>query len=373
MTRRLRLGMVGGGEGAFIGAVHRIAARIDDQFELVAGAFSSRPDVAARSGEALFIAPQRCYASWQEMAEQEAARDDGIDVVSIVTPNHLHVPVAQAFLARGIHVICDKPLGVTLDEAHALARQISDSGCQFILTHNYSALPMVREAKARVAAGELGEIRRIEVEYLQGWLSERLEITDNKQARWRGDPKLAGAGAIGDIGTHAWQLAAFVSGMEPVSLRGELLTRVPGRLLDDEVVADMRYANGAHGRLLASQVAGGYLNDLRLRIIGSRASLSFHQQNPEQLIIHPQGASCYTVTRNGPDNQESTRQLCRTPAGHPEGYLEGFAQIYREAALRIRGEADAPLLPGIAAGIAGMKFIETVKASSARGGEWLSW
>ncbi|WP_312074247.1 Gfo/Idh/MocA family oxidoreductase [Atlantibacter sp.] len=373
MTRRLRLGMVGGGEGAFIGAVHRIAARLDDQFELVAGAFSSRPDVAARSGNALFIAPDRCYANWQEMAEREAARDDGIDVVAIVTPNHLHVPVAQAFIAQGIHVICDKPLGVSLDEAYALARQVRDSGCKFILTHNYSALPMVREARARVAAGELGEIRRIEVEYLQGWLSERLEITDNKQARWRGDPKLAGAGAIGDIGTHAWQLAAFVSGMEPVSLRGELLTRVEGRLLDDEVAADMRYANGAHGRLLASQVAGGYLNDLRLRIIGSRASLSFHQQNPEQLIIHPQGASSYTVTRNGPDNRDSTREVCRTPAGHPEGYLEGFAQIYREAAQLIRGESDAPLLPDINTGVSGMKFIETIKASSARGGEWLTW
>jgi len=373
MTRRLRLGMVGGGEGAFIGAVHRIAARLDDQFELVAGAFSSRPEVAARSGDALFIAPDRCYASWQEMAEREASRDDGIDVVSIVTPNHLHVPVAQAFLAQGIHVICDKPLGVSLEEGYALARQVRDSGCRFILTHNYSALPMVREARARVAAGELGEIRRIEVEYLQGWLSERLEITDNKQARWRGDPLLAGAGAIGDIGTHAWQLATFVSGMEPVSLRGELLTRVEGRRLDDEVSADMRYANGAHGRLLASQVAAGYLNDLQLRIIGSRASLSFHQQQPEQLIIHPQGASSYTVTRNGPDNKDATRALCRTPAGHPEGYLEGFAQIYREAAQVIRGESDAPLLPGIEAGIAGMKFIETVKASSARGGEWLAW
>lgn len=373
MNRRLRLGMVGGGEGAFIGAVHRIAARLDDRFELMAGAFSSRPDVAARSADALFIAPERSYADWQAMAEQEAVRDDGIDVVSIVTPNHLHVPVALAFLERGIHVICDKPLGVSLDEAHALALQIRQSGCRFILTHNYSALPMVREARARVAAGELGEIRRIDVEYLQGWLSERLEITDNKQARWRGDPQLAGAGAIGDIGTHAWQLATFVSGMEPVSLRGELLTRVEGRLLDDEVTAEMRYANGAHGRLLASQVAGGYLNDLRLRIIGSRASLSFHQQQPEQLVIYPQGGSRYTVTRNGPDNRDETRALCRTPAGHPEGYLEGFAQIYREAAQLIQGESDAPLLPGIEAGIAGMKFIETLKASSARGGKWLTW
>ncbi|WP_237931674.1 Gfo/Idh/MocA family protein [Buttiauxella sp. S19-1] len=370
--KRLRLGMVGGGEGSFIGGVHRIAARLDDQFELVAGAFSSSPEVAKRSGEALYVDAGRCYANWQEMAQQESARADGIEVVAIVTPNHLHVPVAKVFLEHGIHVICDKPLGVTLAEAQALAQVIETSGCHFILTHNYSALPMVREARARIANSEIGDIRAIEVEYLQDWLNDRLELTDNKQASWRGNPAMAGAGAIGDIGTHAWQLAAFVSGMEPELVRGELLTRIEGRVLDDEVYAEMRYANGARGRLWASQVAPGFENDLRLRIVGSRATISFRQQQPEILEIHPHHGNSYVVTRNGVNNHDSVRHQCRTPAGHPEGYLEGFAQIYREAAIKIRG-GKAPLLPGIAEGLAGMKFIETVRESSHRGGEWLEW
>ncbi|UYU33748.1 Gfo/Idh/MocA family protein [Siccibacter colletis] len=371
-TRRLRLGMVGGGEGAFIGAVHRIAARLDDQYQLVAGAFSSRAEVAARSGAALHIEPARCYATWQSMAEREAAREDGIDVVAIVTPNHLHVPVARTFLAQGIHVICDKPLGLTLDEGRALADDIARSGCRFVLTHNYSALPMVREARTRVANGELGEIRSVEVEYLQGWLNERVELTDNKQASWRADPALAGAGAAGDIATHAWQLAAFVSGMLPEALRGELLTRVAGRQIDDEVFAEMRYASGARGRLWASQVATGYENDLRLRIVGTRASLAFRQQQPNELTILPHDAPASVVTRNGQGISAEVALACRTPAGHPEGYLEGFAQIYREAAQLIRGEA-MPLLPGIADGIAGMQFIARLRQSSEQEGAWVAW
>jgi len=370
--KRIRLGMVGGGEGAFIGGVHRIAARMDDQFELVAGAFSSQPEVARRSAESLFIATERGYDSWIEMARQEAQRPDGIEAVAIVTPNHLHVPIAKAFLEQGIHVICDKPLGISLREGYELAEVINTSGKIFVLTHNYSALPMVREARARVANGELGEIRNIEVEYLQGWLTDRLELTDHKQASWRGAPEIAGAGAIGDIGTHAWQLAAFVSGMEPEWLRGELLIRVAGRTLDDELYVQMRYASGARGRVWASQVAAGFENDLRLRIVGSRASLSFRQQQPEELIIYPHQGNSYTVTRNGSHNQASVRQICRTPAGHPEGYLECFAQIYREAAIRIRG-GEAPLLPGIAEGLSGMRFIELMRKSSKNDGKWLKW
>lgn len=370
--KRLRLGMVGGGEGAFIGGVHRIAARLDDQFELIAGAFSSQPEVSRRSAESLFIAPDRCYDSWIEMAQKEASRPDGIEVVSIVTPNHLHVPIAKLFLEQGIHVICDKPLGVTLAEGEKLADVINTAGKTFVLTHNYSALPMVREAKARVANGELGEIRNIEVEYLQGWLTDRLELTDHKQASWRASPSIAGAGAIGDIGTHAWQLAAFVSGMEPEWLRGELLTRVADRALDDELYAEMRYASGARGRVWVSQVAAGFENDLRLRIVGSRASLSFRQQQPEALMIYPHQGNSYTVTRNGSNNKESVHQICRTPAGHPEGYLEGFAQIYREAAIKIRG-GDAPLLPGIREGLSGMRFIEKMRESTENGGKWLKW
>ncbi|MCT4717078.1 Gfo/Idh/MocA family oxidoreductase [Enterobacteriaceae bacterium H18W14] len=372
MMKRIRLGMVGGGEGSFIGGVHRIAARLDDQFELVAGAFSSSPEVAKRSGDSLFVAPERSYASWQEMAEQEAARPDGIEAVAIVTPNFLHVPIAKAFLEKKIHVICDKPLGISLAEGEELAALLNASGRHFILTHNYSALPMVREARARIANSEIGDIRNVEVEYLQGWLNDRLELTDNKQASWRGKAQFAGAGAIGDIGTHAWQLAAFVTGMEPESIRGELLTRIEGRELDDEVYAEMRYANGARGRLWASQVAPGYENDLRLRIVGSRGSICFRQQQPEMLEIHPLHGNSYVVTRNGVNNHDSVRHQCRTPAGHPEGYLEGFAQIYREAAVKIRG-GNAPLLPGIVEGLSGMRFIETLRASSDRGGEWMAW
>lgn len=370
--RRLRLGMVGGGEGAFIGAVHRIAARLDDQYELVAGAFSSRPEMTARSVETLHIQPERGYKDWQTMAESEANREDGIDVVAIVTPNHLHVPIAKAFLERGIHVICDKPLGISLEEGLELAQTIRQSGCHFVLTHNYSGLPMVREARARVAAGELGEIRTIEVEYLQGWLNERLELSDNKQAKWRGDPALAGAGAAGDIGTHAWQLAAFVSGQTPDALRGEMLTRIPGRQIDDEITAEMRYSSGARGRLWASQVATGYENDLRLRIVGSLASLEFRQQQPEWLTITPHNGSSYTVTRNGAGNSEAVRLQSRVPAGHPEGYLEGFAQIYREAAMLIRGQ-QMPLLPGIDDGLSGMQFIARLRRSSEQGGAWVEW
>ncbi|WP_024549533.1 Gfo/Idh/MocA family protein [Siccibacter turicensis] len=371
-TRRLRLGMVGGGEGAFIGAVHRIAARLDDRYDLVAGAFSSNPEVATRSGDALHVAADRCYTRWEVMAEREAGRDDGIDVVAIVTPNHLHVPVARVFLAQGIHVICDKPLGLSLPEGQMLAEDVARSGCHFVLTHNYSALPMVREAQRRVAAGELGEIRSIEVTYLQGWLNERAELGDNKQARWRADPLRAGAGAAGDIGTHAWQLAAFVTGMSPEAVRGELLTRVAGRQLDDEVFAEMRYASGARGRLWASQVATGHENDLRLHIVGTRASLTFCQQQPNQLTLLPHDAPAFTVTRNGHGMSAAVAQQCRTPAGHPEGYLEGFAQIYREAADLIQGK-PMPLLPGIADGIAGMQFIARLRESSAQGGTWVTW
>jgi len=306
------------------------------------------------------------------MAKREATLPDGIEAVAIVTPNHLHVPIARAFLAQGIHVICDKPLGISLAEGQTLAAEIARSGKAFILTHNYSALPMVREARARIADGELGEIRNIEVEYLQGWLNDRLELTDHKQAAWRGQAALAGAGAMGDIGTHAWQLASFVSGMMPDGLRGEVLTRLPGRVLDDELFAEMRYANGARGRIWASQVAVGSENDLRLRIIGSRASLTFRQQEPETLLISPHQGNSYTVTRNGVNNHPLVRQQCRVPAGHPEGYLEGFAQIYREAAIKIRG-GEAPLLPGIEDGLSGMRFIERLRASSAEDGKWLPW
>lgn len=369
---RLKLGMVGGGEGAFIGAVHRLAARMDDEFELVAGAFSSNEQNCKRTGKRLHLAPERCYASYQQMAQSEMARDDGIDVVAIVTPNYLHAPIAAEFLTSGIDVICDKPLCTSYSEALQLAKIVSETGRQLILTHNYSAYPLVREARSRILAGELGEIRYIEVEYLQQWLATRLEETENKQASWRTDPQKAGAGCIGDIGTHAWQLASFVTGMLPSAISAELSTMISGRVLDDDVRVQMRYRNGAKGRLWASQVACGEENGLRLRIYGSHGSLAFSQENPNQLWLKPFDSPAYCVTRGSLHQREENRLMARVPAGHPEGYLEGFAQIYREAAMRLReGAAASPLLPGIETGLQGMAFIDAAKRSHDNDGQWI--
>ncbi|MDT3253381.1 Gfo/Idh/MocA family oxidoreductase [Serratia sp. root2] len=369
---RLRLGMVGGGEGAFIGAVHRLAARMDDEFELVAGAFSSDWENCRRTGALLHLDEARCYRDFNAMARAEAARADGIDAVAIVTPNYLHAPVATAFLNAGIDVICDKPLCNSYAEALQLAETVRRSGRQLILTHNYSAYPLVREARSRVLAGELGEVRFIEVEYLQEWLAQPLELTDNKQAGWRAQPEKAGAGCIGDVGTHAWQLAQFVSGLLPQAISAELSSFIPGRRLDDDVRVQMRYANGAKGRLWASQVACGHENGLRLRIYGSEGSLSFCQEQPNQLWIRPRDAPAYCITRAASFQYVENRLLARVPAGHPEGYLEGFGQIYREAALRLReGPQAAPLLPGIETGVQGMAFIDAAQRSSAAGGQWV--
>ncbi|CAI1087087.1 Glucose--fructose oxidoreductase precursor [Serratia entomophila] len=369
---RLRLGMVGGGEGAFIGAVHRLAARMDDEFELVAGAFSSDWENCRRTGELLHVDPQRCYRDFAQMALAEAAREDGIDAVAIVTPNYLHAPVATAFLDAGIDVICDKPLCNSYPEALQLAEKVRRSGRQLILTHNYSAYPLVREARSRVLAGELGEVRFIEVEYLQEWLAQPLELTDNKQAGWRAEPEKAGAGCIGDVGTHAWQLAQFVCGMLPQAISAELSTFIAGRRLDDDVRVQMRYANGAKGRLWASQVACGHENGLRLRVYGSEGNLAFNQEQPNQLWIRPRDAPAYCITRASSFQHAENLRLTRVPAGHPEGYLEGFGQIYREAARRLReGPGAAPLLPGIETGVQGMAFIDAAQRSSAAGGEWI--
>ncbi|HEI8868974.1 TPA: Gfo/Idh/MocA family oxidoreductase [Serratia odorifera] len=368
---RLRLGMVGGGEGAFIGAVHRLAARMDDEFTLVAGAFSSDWDNCRRTGASLQLAAERCYSDFQQMAQQEAAREDGIQVVAIVTPNHLHAPAATAFLNVGIDVICDKPLCTSYQDALQLAETVQRSGRQLILTHNYSAYPLIREARSRVLAGELGELRFVEVEYLQEWLAQPLEHGGNKQAGWRAERAKAGAGCIGDVGTHAWQLAQFVCGQLPVTISAELNSIIPGRRLDDDVRVQMRYANGARGRLWASQVACGHENGLRLRVYGSAGSLEFNQENPNQLWIRPHAAPAYCLTRGAAAQYAENRALARVPAGHPEGYLEGFGQIYREAAQRLRrGPGAAPLLPGIETGLQGMAFIETARRSHDAGGQW---
>ncbi|MEX3811363.1 Gfo/Idh/MocA family protein [Paraburkholderia sp. BR13439] len=375
--RRLRLGMVGGGQGAFIGAVHRIAARLDDRFELVAGALSSDPERARASAVEAGIA--RSYADWREMARAEAARDDGIDAVAIVTPNHLHAPVATAFLEAGIHVICDKPLAVSLAEGEALAKLAQSSKRLFAVTHTYSGYPLVRHARDLVERGELGEIRVVQVEYAQDWLAEPLETGGaNKQAGWRTDPALAGpAGCLGDIGTHAYQLAAFVTGMMPRALSAELHTFVPGRRIDDHVQAMLRYANGARGMLWASQVASGAENALRLRVYGTKAGLAFDQEEPNALWFTPLGGAAERLTRARVKSAVAAHAT-RVPAGHPEGYLEAFAQLYKDAALQIDAlnEGRAPpaeslLLTTVDDGVDGLRFIEAVLKSSAGDGRWV--
>ncbi|HZZ01399.1 Gfo/Idh/MocA family oxidoreductase [Paraburkholderia sp.] len=374
--RRLRLGMVGGGQGAFIGAVHRIAARLDDRFELVAGALSSDPQRARASAAEADIA--RSYADWREMARAEAARADGIDAVAIVTPNHLHAPVATAFLEAGIHVICDKPLAISLAEGEALAKLAREKNKLFALTHTYSGYPLVRHARELVEKGELGEIRVVQVEYAQDWLAEPIETSGtNKQAGWRTDPLLAGpAGCLGDIGTHAYHLAAFITGMTPSSLSAELRTFVPGRRIDDHVQAMLRYPNGARGMLWASQVASGAENALRLRVYGTKASLSFDQENPNELWFTPLGGSAERLTR-GRVKSAIAAHATRVPPGHPEGYLEAFAQLYKDAASQIEAldsgralPAESLLLTTVDDGVAGLRFIEAVLASSAVDGQW---
>jgi len=375
-SRRLRLGMVGGGQGAFIGAVHRIAARLDDRFELVAGALSSDPERARASAAEAGIA--RSYADWQEMARAEAARDDGIDAVAIVTPNHLHAPVATAFLEAGIHVVCDKPLAISLAEGEALAKLAHQKNKLFALTHTYSGYPLVRHARELVEAGELGQIRVVQVEYAQDWLAEPIETGGlNKQAGWRTDPALAGpAGCLGDIGTHAYHLAAFVTGMTPAALSAELHTFVPGRRIDDHVQAMLRYENGARGMLWASQVASGAENALRLRVYGTKAGISFDQEQPNELWFTPLGGAAERLTR-GRVSGASAIHATRVPPGHPEGYLEAFAQLYKDAALQIEAldegralPAESLLLTTVEDGVAGLRFIDAVLASSAADGQW---
>ena len=377
--RRIRLGMVGGGEGAFIGGVHRIAARLDDQYELVAGALASSAEKARRSGLALGLAEDRCYADYAAMAKAEAARGDGIEAVAVVTPNHLHAPVAEAFLKAGIHVICDKPLATTVKEARRLEVLAAKHRRIFAVTYNYTGYPMVREARQRVRDGLLGEIRVVQVEYAQDWLTESLEATGQKQAEWRTDPARSGAGGcVGDIGTHAFQLAGYVSGLEVSELCAELSTFVAGRRLDDNVQVLLRFGSGARGALWASQVAPGNENNLRLRVYGSRAGLEWRQEQPNQLQWSPFGEPTQTISRATGAAGASAARVSRIPAGHPEGYLEAFATLYGEIAQAIRaarpgaGKVDpAVQFPGLEDGRRGVEFIEATVASSVRGGRWV--
>ena len=380
VARRIRLGMVGGGQGAFIGGVHRMAARLDDRFELVAGALSSDSARAAASARELHIAPDRSYADYAQMARAESARADGIDMVAIVTPNHLHARVASAFLAAGIHVICDKPLTASLAEAVDLVAQVHRTGCLFALTHNYSGYPMVRQARAMVAEGALGDIRVVQAEYPQDWLSTDLEMTGQKQAAWRVDPAQAGAGgSLGDIGSHAEHLLRFITGMQLSEVCADLSTFVAGRRLDDNAHVMLRYASGAKGLLWSSQVAPGNENNLKVRIYGSKAGLEFRQENPNELWFTPLGEPARRITRAGGGNSAEAAHASRIPAGHPEGYLEGFAQIYRDVAEQLQarweGRTADPLactVPTVEDGLLGMRFIDAVVASSRANGRWVS-
>jgi len=372
---RVRLGMVGGGEGAFIGAVHRHAARLDDRYELLAGALSSTTEAAQRSGRMLGLDPNRIYDSYQEMALKEAARPDGIEAVSIVTPNHLHAPVARAFLEAGIHVICDKPVTTNSDDARMLQALAKERGLLFAVTHNYSAYPLVRHAQQMVRDGVLGQLRIVQVEYAQDWLAEPLEQGGQKQAAWRTDPARSGGGAIGDIGSHAWQLADTIVGAPLESLAAQLHSFVPGRAVDDDVQVLLRYANGARGMLWASQVAPGHENELRIRVFGSQGGIEWAQQQPNELRYTPLGEPTRIVTRGGAAMNEAGRRLSRVPAGHPEGYIGAFASLYSEIACHLLarrdgGDPGAAQFPTIDDGLRGVQFIETVQASSRAGGAW---
>lgn len=377
MTGKIRLGMVGGGNDALIGAVHRLAARLDDRFEFVAGALSSTPEKSRASGEALGLAPDRIYGDFTEMAKREARLKNGIEAVAIVTPNHLHYPASREFLKRGIHVLCDKPLTASMADAKKLEKAVAASDALFILTHNYPATPMVRQAREMVESGALGPVRIVQVEYAQDWLTEPLENQGQKQAEWRMDPARSGAGgAVADIGTHAHNLACFISGLEVESLAADLQSFGPGRKLDDNGHVLLRFRGGARGMLWASQVSPGHENGLRIRVYGEKAGLEWAQEEPNHLWFMPLGGVKQLITRGGAGAGPAAAAVSRVPAGHPEGYLEAFANIYSGAADLIEAARQGkPLpphpLPGIQEGMAGMRFIDACVRSSAKNAAWV--
>lgn len=378
--RKLRFGMVGGGRGAFIGAVHRIAAQMDGQAELVAGAFSSDPQRSRDSAADLFVSAERAYGSYRDMAMAEAARPSGerLDFVVIVTPNDQHFPVATLFLEHGFNVVCDKPVTLTLAEARALRETVARSGKVFVLTHNYTGNAMVKQARALVRSGALGALRKVVVEYSQGWLASDIESGGHKQASWRTDPARSGAaGCMGDIGTHAENLARYVTGLRITELCADLTTFVPGRRLDDDGNLLLRFEGGARGVLHSSQIAIGEENNLSLRVYGSEASLEWQQEHPNELVVKYPDRPREILRRGNGYVGESAQRVTRIPAGHPEGYLEAFANLYREAFRAIAAEvAGEPLphdldLPGIDDGVAGMAFIEAAVASARQGAIWV--
>lgn len=375
-SRPLRLGQVGGGPGAFIGAVHRMAARLDGEYTLLAGAFSADPMKSRATGAQAGLDPSRVYGSWEEMAREEASRgdDERIEAVSIVTPNHLHFPVARAFLERGIHVICDKPLTTTVEDAEALCRLASDQGLVFAVTHNYTGYPMVKEARAIVAEGGLGEVRKVVVEYSQGWLRTLLEAEGQKQAEWRADPARAGvSSALGDIGSHAHNLVRYVTGLEVVRLFADLGTVVPGRVLEDDATVLLELAGGVRGVLIASQIATGERNHLRLRVYGADGGLDWCQESSNRLrTLEPDGSE-RIVYRAAGAASSGAAAATRLPGGHPEGFIEAFANVYRAAAAAMRGEApamDGFDFPTVQDGAHGVHFIHRA-VESHRIGAWV--
>lgn len=362
--------MVGGGSDAFIGAIHRLAAFMDNQIELVCGCFSVNPEVSLSSGQSYFLPDNRIYKTYQEMFEQEARLPEGerMDFVTIVTPNFVHFDPAMMALSNGFHVVIDKPITFTLDEALQLQKKLDETGLTLALTHTYSGYPAVKEARARVARGDFGKIRRIFVEYPQGWLASKLEDTGNQQASWRTDPKRSGkAGCMGDIGTHAHHLAEYISGLKVTELCAELNVFVPGRMLDDDGAAFLRFDNGARGVLVATQIAAGEENALKIRMYGEKGGLEWSQMEPNTLWLKWTDRPTEMVRVGTGQMGDVAQHNTRTPGGHPEGYLEAFANIYRNFSLTVRAKmngerpTDAMLdFPGIEDGIRGMRFIDTV-------------
>lgn len=372
--RRLRAGIVGGGQGSFIGAVHRVAAEFDGQAEVIAGAMSTDPQRAQASAEAWYL--KRSYNSFQEMAEVEASLPDGIDLVIVATPNHTHYPVARAFLEHGIHVICDKPLTVSLDEARELVALVERSKLIFALTHSYTGYPAVHHARYLVRRGEIGEVRKVLVEYIQDWLMEPVERSGNKQAEWRTDPARSGmAGSVGDIGTHAENLLEFITGLKISSLCADLSAFIEGRRLDDDANMLIRLENGGKGILTCSQIAAGEENALSIRIYGSKAGLEWHQMEPNTLLYKPHGQPQQILRTGMPYMSADAKAATRLPAGHPEGLFEAFANIYKMAIADIRrvesGQQPQGGYPTVYDGLRGMQFIVKAVESSQKGAVWV--
>ena len=377
--KRIKLGMVGGGEGAFIGEVHRMASRLDDRYILCAGALCSDAKKAVSSALSIGISQERSYSTYQEMAATESDLVAGIEVVAIVTPNHLHYPIAKEFLLAGIHVICDKPMTINTQEARELIDLAKTSNLMLAVTYNYSAYPMIRHARAMVQSGELGKLRVVQTKYTQDWLTEPLENTNHKQAHWRVDPKKSGVGGcVGDIGTHAYHLSCFVTQLKATSLCADLSSFVDGRRLDDNAHIMIRYKGNTKGMIWSSQVAPGNGNNLEIQIYGDKGGLVWRQEQPNELIFSPINKPSQTLLRGSPDLSENANALSRVPVGHPEGYIEGFANLYREIADALMiyrsGKKPSPgdiLFPTGEDGYDGVSFVEAAVQSNNEGSVWI--